>query len=132
MYVPVLDPDVHTNGTKRVPVLRFDVLKDASFFKKHSIKSDPFNENADMLDDDSMEIFQQMFYQACEGNFATFISHPSFYQFYRAVFSNLPISKFVQKTFTVRLPSNKGSERNSTITDFTSVSKLISNFQVSY
>uniref|UniRef100_A0A914VYI9 UDP-glucuronosyltransferase n=1 Tax=Plectus sambesii TaxID=2011161 RepID=A0A914VYI9_9BILA len=67
MYVPVLDPSVHTNGTKRAPVLRFDVLEDPTLFNKHPIKLDPFNENIDMLDDISMELFIEMYMKACEG-----------------------------------------------------------------
>lgn len=66
-----MDPSVHTNGTKRAPVIRFDVLDDPTLFNKHPIKSDPFNEEFNMLDDDSMEMFLQMLTKSCEGQISS-------------------------------------------------------------
>ena len=74
MYVPVFDPDVHTNGTKRAPVLRVDVLEDPDIFKKHTIKSDPFNEEFDMMDDNSTVLFLEMMTKACEGKHFCWLS----------------------------------------------------------
>uniref|UniRef100_A0A914UIJ9 glucuronosyltransferase n=1 Tax=Plectus sambesii TaxID=2011161 RepID=A0A914UIJ9_9BILA len=67
VYVPVLDPDVQTNGTKRAPVLRVDVLDDPSIMKKHPLKLDPFNENFDFLGEDSMKILIEVYFQTCTG-----------------------------------------------------------------
>uniref|UniRef100_A0A914WXN7 glucuronosyltransferase n=1 Tax=Plectus sambesii TaxID=2011161 RepID=A0A914WXN7_9BILA len=67
VYVPVHDADVLTNGTKRAPVLRVDVLDDPFLFKNSPIKSDPFSEKADMMGDETMQLFAELSAQACQG-----------------------------------------------------------------
>uniref|UniRef100_A0A914UQ81 Glucuronosyltransferase n=1 Tax=Plectus sambesii TaxID=2011161 RepID=A0A914UQ81_9BILA len=66
VYVPVVDPDVPTNGTKRAPVLRVDVMDDPTLFSTSPIKSDPFNENFDFLNDEGgIQLLGKMLAHAC-------------------------------------------------------------------
>uniref|UniRef100_A0A914W8K2 glucuronosyltransferase n=1 Tax=Plectus sambesii TaxID=2011161 RepID=A0A914W8K2_9BILA len=67
VYVPVLDPDVRTNGTKRAPVLRVDVMDDPTLLKNHPLKLNPFNDNFDILSDDCTNILVEGYAQVCSG-----------------------------------------------------------------
>uniref|UniRef100_A0A914X414 UDP-glucuronosyltransferase n=1 Tax=Plectus sambesii TaxID=2011161 RepID=A0A914X414_9BILA len=67
VYVPVWDPDVQTNGTKRAPVLRVNVLDGPSLLKNLPYKSDPFKEETESADDNSMQVFVEVFAKTCAG-----------------------------------------------------------------
>uniref|UniRef100_A0A914XPH4 glucuronosyltransferase n=1 Tax=Plectus sambesii TaxID=2011161 RepID=A0A914XPH4_9BILA len=67
VYVPVWDPDVQTNGTKRAPVLRVDVLDGPSSLNTIPFKSDPFKEETESADDNSMQVFVEAFAKTCAG-----------------------------------------------------------------
>uniref|UniRef100_A0A914VWE7 UDP-glucuronosyltransferase n=1 Tax=Plectus sambesii TaxID=2011161 RepID=A0A914VWE7_9BILA len=67
VYIPVMDPKVQTNGTKRAPVLRVDVVDELPSFSTSPLKSDPFNEEGDSLGGDSVEMFIDMLEQGCAG-----------------------------------------------------------------
>uniref|UniRef100_A0A914WLI8 UDP-glucuronosyltransferase n=1 Tax=Plectus sambesii TaxID=2011161 RepID=A0A914WLI8_9BILA len=67
VYIPVLDPDVRSNGTKRAPVLRVDVMDDPTLLKNHPLKLNPFNDNFDILGDDCTNILVEGYAQVCSG-----------------------------------------------------------------
>ncbi len=69
VYLPVMDPEMLTNGTNRAQVLRFETGIDPSFFANSSFNKDPFNEKKDMADEDMLFIFKELMFRACEGKY---------------------------------------------------------------
>uniref|UniRef100_A0A914XNF4 UDP-glucuronosyltransferase n=1 Tax=Plectus sambesii TaxID=2011161 RepID=A0A914XNF4_9BILA len=66
VFLPVMDPELLTNGTNRAKVLRFETGMDPSILNGHSFKTDPFDEKRDMQDDGNLEIFTKIMMDSCE------------------------------------------------------------------
>lgn len=71
--MPLMDPDVKSNGTNRARLIRYQALVDPNTWYKISFKKDPFDDSTDIMTDENIETMQQIMDDICEGTENLFI-----------------------------------------------------------
>uniref|UniRef100_A0A914VUW0 glucuronosyltransferase n=1 Tax=Plectus sambesii TaxID=2011161 RepID=A0A914VUW0_9BILA len=67
VYMPLMDPDVKSNGTSRARIIRYQPLANENTWYSVSFKKDPFDDGTDIMTDENIETFQQIMDDVCEG-----------------------------------------------------------------
>lgn len=67
MLIPVLNPDVETNGTNRAEVIRHRPKDDYSSYYKLSILGNPFEDRGAAMTSEDLKLFRDLETEMCEG-----------------------------------------------------------------
>uniref|UniRef100_A0A914V8J0 glucuronosyltransferase n=1 Tax=Plectus sambesii TaxID=2011161 RepID=A0A914V8J0_9BILA len=67
IFMPLMDPDVTSNGTNRARIIRYQPLENENTWSGVSFKKDPFDESSDIMTDENIETIQKIMNDICEG-----------------------------------------------------------------
>uniref|UniRef100_A0A914WDV7 UDP-glucuronosyltransferase n=1 Tax=Plectus sambesii TaxID=2011161 RepID=A0A914WDV7_9BILA len=65
VFIPLMDPDVQSNGTKRAKVIRHEAVKNLPWAKL-GFKTSPFDEDFNLMTFENMNLLQKMQDDVCE------------------------------------------------------------------